>query len=217
MKKLSLVLSLIFVLLSVLSCENSKVTETASELGNSKIINVIDGTNKGSVKLKITAEDPEILTGYSDKSFTLSFKKPANSMPTMENTVNGIENKGGDVVNIEIMDAILPEGAEGILLSYASKSNARMNAARMVTVNLYAYSPSNFIWIYNKSTASMKVAFSYKKTTSSALVSAGTKTLNPRGEAEYCKMSVAQLKAELTYDANAGSYSYFTWNYSKCP
>lgn len=220
MKKVILLLCITFILVSVLSCEKNNPTDVILNDVHVKTVFATDASGKFSAKLKITSENTEILGLYNDKSFVLSFVPPANSVPADNEITNLSTGEEVDnAVNIEIIEAALPENAAGMLLSFTNKSSLRTAAARMVTVNLFATSPKNSIYVYNQSSATMTVAFAYNKTTSSTSgwTSAVTKTLAARKDTEYCKTGVKQLRATVTYDANAGTYSFFTWQYYKCP
>lgn len=202
----------------LLSCERNNPADADFNSVNKKTVTATDVTGKYHAQIKISAENAEILKLYNDKSFVLSFENPANSVPADEKAVK-IVTEVENVIGLEIIEADLPKNAAGMLLSFNNKSNLRTAAARWVTVNLFAKSPKNGLYVYNKSSNTMTVAFAYNKTTSSASgwVNAGTKYLGARQDAEYCKLNVKQLRAAVTYDANSGSYSFFTWQYFSCP
>jgi len=64
----------------------------------------------------------------------------------------------------------------------------------------------------------MSVVFAYNKSSlSTGWVNVGTRTVLPRKDTGYCQIGVKQIRATVTYDANAGSYDWFTWQYNKCP
>lgn len=202
-------------LLLVAGCDTSSdMSLVKSSDLNSKIITVTDAHGLGFVKLRISSDSPTLLDSYTDKSFELTFEEPVlavdESFSKSEPILQPVET-----LNVEIIETNIPESVK---ISYRNRSNARALAARWVSVNLFAFQPKNYIWVYNKTSNNATVTFAYNNSvTGGRWINATTKTIAARKDASYCNQAAKQIRATYTYDANGGSYDFFTWQYFKCP
>lgn len=211
---------LILVLFTLVGCLSERDFEIKSTdlIRKSKEIKIKDASGLQFIKLRISSENEELLKIYSENNFEITFEKVESDTPdSVSNDSHEFpsDSETRATVDIEILETNISENAR---VSYKNRNSLRVLAARWVTVNLFAIAPKNYLWIYNKSSNSANVTFAYNRSTSGgSWVGAGSKSLGVRKEASYCNMAAKQIRATLTYDANAGSYNFITWQYYKCP
>ncbi|GGD64217.1 hypothetical protein GCM10011514_30210 [Emticicia aquatilis] len=214
--KNQLIVLFIMSLLLLVGCDHKDVLEVESTDLTSKDIQIKDASGLNFVKLRVSSENEELLKNYSENSFEITFVKTeldTGNAVSGDNQVLPSETIAS--VDIEIIETNIPEYAR---VSYKNRSNTRALAPRWVTVNLFAFAPKNYLWVYNKSSNTASVTFAYNRSASGgSWVGAGTKSMGIRKEASYCNMTAKQIRATHTYDANAGSYNFITWQYFKCP
>lgn len=219
--KRQLIISAMTILLLAMGCSKEIPSDFETPKSNlvGKEITAFDGTGKYFIKLIVSTENQELLNRYSDKSFKISFDENLTN-PNDNIQSNELPIPSNDELNITLGESQLPKNVNGLRISYVNISSQRTNVVRWVTVNLFAFAPKNFISIYNKTSTNSSVTFFYSNSTSSSSgwVNSGNKTVAAKKDATFCRMGVKQIKAQYTYDANSGSYDFFTWQYyNKCP